>query len=172
MNADPHVGFAVELIRADTIARAKKLAGCEVFLNTGTDEHGAKIDKTAAAQNLTPQAYVDEKSKKFRELLSVLDILTDVNFIRTTDVHHVFAAQEFWRIVQKNGFIYKKNYSIKYCVGCELEKTDSELVRRQLPAPSATGDRDDKRRELFFQIQRVPAKATRSLQDESSSRRP
>ncbi len=133
MNADPHVGFAVELIRADAVARAKKLAGCEVFLNTGTDEHGAKIDKTAAAQNLTPQAYVDEKSKKFRELLSVLGVLPDANFVRTTDAYHVFAAQEFWRIVQKNGFIYKKNYSIKYCVGCELEKTDSELVDGRCP---------------------------------------
>src|ERR1035437_11162768 len=128
VNADPHVGFTVELIRADIIARAKKLSGFDVFFNTGTDEHGAKIEKTAATQGITPQAYVDEKSKKYRDLLPTLGILPEVNFIRTTDVHHIEAAQEFWRIVQKNGFIYKKDYSIKYCVGCELEKTESELV--------------------------------------------
>ena len=133
VNADPHVGFAVELVRADIIARAKKLAGYDVFFNTGTDEHGSKIEKTAAAQGETPQAYVDEKSKKYRELLPTLGILPEINFIRTTDAHHVEAAQEFWRIVNKNGFIYKKDYSIKYCVGCELEKTDSELVDGHCP---------------------------------------
>jgi len=133
VNADPHVGFAVELIRADAVARAKKLAGYEVFFNTGTDEHGAKIETTAKSQNMTSQEYVDEKSKKFRELLPTLGVMPEANFIRTTDAHHVAAAQEFWRIVDKNGFIYKKNYSIKYCVGCELEKTDSELVNGRCP---------------------------------------
>jgi methionyl-tRNA synthetase len=133
VNADPHVGFAVELIRADIIARAKKLAGFDIFFNTGTDEHGAKIEKTAATQGVTPQAYVDEKSKKYRELLPALGILPETNFIRTTDVHHIEAAQEFWRVVSKNGFIYKKDYSIKYCVGCELEKTESELVDGRCP---------------------------------------
>jgi len=133
VNADPHIGFAVELIRADIIARSKKLAGYEVFFNTGTDEHGSKIEKVAATQGMTPQAYVDEKSKKYRELLSTLGILTETNFIRTTDAHHIASAQEFWRIVYKNGFIYKKDYSIKYCVGCELEKTESELVNGHCP---------------------------------------
>jgi methionyl-tRNA synthetase len=133
VNADPHVGFAVELIRADIIARAKKLAGFDVFFNTGTDEHGSKIEKTAAAQGMTPQAYVNEKSKKYRALLPALGILTETNFIRTTDAHHIASAQEFWRIVYKNGFIYKKDYSLKYCVGCELEKTESELVDGHCP---------------------------------------
>jgi methionyl-tRNA synthetase len=133
VNADPHVGFAVELVRADIIARAQKLAGREVFFNTGTDEHGSKIEKSAAAQNMSPQDYVDEKSKKYRELLLILGILPETNFIRTTDPHHVAAAEEFWNIVHKNGFIYKKDYSIKYCVGCELEKTDSELVDGRCP---------------------------------------
>ena len=133
VNADPHVGFAVELVRADIIARAKKLAGHEVFFNTGTDEHGSKIEKTAAGQGIDPQKYVDEKAKKYLELLPTLGILPEANFIRTTDAHHVAAAQEFWRIVYKNGFIYKKDYSIKYCVGCELEKTDSELVDGHCP---------------------------------------
>lgn len=133
VNADPHVGFAVELVRADIIARAKKLAGYEVFFNTGTDEHGAKIDKSAMAKGMTPQEYVDDKSKVFRDLLPALGVWPEANFIRTTDAHHVTAAQEFWRVVDKNGFIYKKDYTIKYCVGCELEKTESELVDGRCP---------------------------------------
>jgi methionyl-tRNA synthetase len=133
VNGDPHIGFALEIIRADIVARTKKLAGYEVFFNTGTDEHGAKIEKTAAAQNMAPQKYVDEKSEKYRELMSALCILPEANFIRTTDAHHIMAAQEFWRIVNKNGWIYKKDYSIKYCVGCELEKTESELVLGRCP---------------------------------------
>jgi len=133
VNADPHVGFAVELVRADAIARAKKLAGCDVFFNTGTDEHGAKIEKSAASEGLSPQEYVNKKSERYRDLLPALGILSETNFIRTTDTHHVASAQEFWRTVQKNGFIYKKDYSIKYCVGCELEKTDSELVDGRCP---------------------------------------
>ncbi|MDE2188350.1 MAG: methionine--tRNA ligase [Patescibacteria group bacterium] len=137
VNADPHVGFAVELIRADAIARAQALIGREVFFNTGTDEHGAKLEKAAKAMDLSPQKYVDEKSQKFRELLPILGIDETAgitrNFIRTTDTHHIAAAQEFWKIVDKNGWIYKKNYSVKYCVGCELEKTESELVDGRCP---------------------------------------
>ena len=152
VNADPHVGFAVELVRADVIARAKKLAGYDVFFNTGTDEHGAKIEKSAAAQGMTPQDYVDEKSKKYRELLSILGILPETNFIRTTDVHHVAAAAEFWRVVAKNGFIYKKDYSIKYCVGCELEKTDSELVDGRCPLHPLTEIEIIKEENYFFKF--------------------
>ncbi len=128
VNAEPHVGHAMEFIRADIIARSKKLSGFDVFFNTGTDEHGIKVFQKAKQLNLDPQVYVDQASAKFKEILPALGITNEVNFIRTTDHHHINAAQEFWRIVNKNGYIYKKNYSIKYCVGCELEKTESELV--------------------------------------------
>ncbi len=128
VNAEPHIGFAMELIRADIIARNKALQGHEVFLNTGTDEHGTKIYRKAKEQHMETQAYVDDLVLKFKELIPLLGIRTDTNFIRTTDPHHIAAAQEFWKNVDKNGLIYKKNYKIKYCVGCELEKTESELV--------------------------------------------
>lgn len=128
VNAEPHIGFAMEIIRADVIARYKKGQDHDVFFNTGTDEHGAKVHKNAVALSTDPQKYVDGYSEKFREILPVLGISTDVNFIRTTDAHHVKAAQAFWALCKKNGFIYKKNYTVKYCVGCELEKTESELV--------------------------------------------
>ncbi len=128
VNADPHIGFAFELVSADIIARYKKLAGYEVFFNTGTDEHGVKVYQKAREEGKDPQSYTDEYAEKFRKLKEPLGLLPDINFIRTTDVYHVAAAQEFWKRCAEAGDIYKKNYKVKYCVGCELEKTDSELV--------------------------------------------
>lgn len=133
VNSDPHVGFAGELIRADIIARYHKLMGEEVFFNTGTDEHGLKIYRNAIETKEDSQFYVDRYAEKFRGLKNLLGILDSINFIRTTDPKHKKAAQEFWKICDKNGFIYKKNYQIKYCVGCELEKTDSELIDGKCP---------------------------------------
>ncbi len=138
VNAEPHIGHAMEFIRADAIARAKSLAGNDVFFNTGTDEHGIKVYQKAKQLGLEPQGYVDQASGKFKDILTALGIATNepdikFNFIRTTDPDHVKAAQAFWKLVDKNGYIYKKNYSIKYCIGCELEKTDSELVDGKCP---------------------------------------
>ena len=133
VNADPHIGHAMEFIRADVLARYLSLKGKEVFLNTGTDEHGAKIDEAAKEEGIDPQAYTDRLAKRFQELGPKLGLATAVsgitfNFIRTTDTHHKAAAQEFWKKCAANGDIYKKLYKTKYCIGCELEKTDSELV--------------------------------------------
>ena len=133
VNAEAHVGHALEFIRADVIARYKKLLGFDVFFNTGTDEHGIKIYQKATQNHIEVQKYVDDAADKFRELLPLLGISKDINFTRTTDPHHILAAQEFWKLADKNGLIYKKNYAIKYCVGCELEKTESELVDGKCP---------------------------------------
>jgi methionyl-tRNA synthetase len=133
VNADPHIGFAMEIVRADIIARMKRAEGFDVFFNTGTDEHGVKVHRKAVESGIKPQTYVDTCAEKFRSLKEPLGLLPDLNFIRTTDPHHVHAAQEFWKICARNGYIYKKNYRIKYCVGCELEKTDSELVDGRCP---------------------------------------
>jgi methionyl-tRNA synthetase len=133
VNAEPHVGFATEIIRADIIARLHRLKGEEVFFNTGVDEHGQKIERKAEELGQTPQSYVDEWAKKFRDLITPLGISEDINFVRTTDSRHIEVVQEFWRLCDKNGFIYKKVYQVKYCVGCELEKTDSELEDGKCP---------------------------------------
>ncbi len=127
VNSEPHIGFAMELIRTDVIARYKKLMGYEVFFNTGTDEHGQKLFNSAEKEGKNVQDYVDFYAKKFKDLKTLLDISNDVHFIRTTDEHHIEAAQEFWKLCDKNGYIYKKTYQTKYCIGCELEKTNSEL---------------------------------------------
>lgn len=127
VNSDPHVGFAMELIRADIIARYKKITGFDVFFNTGTDEHGQKVYSKALESNKDPKSYVDEWAEKFKGLVPLLGISDDIHFIRTTDDNHKKTAQEFWKKCEEVGDIYKKNYKIKYCVGCELEKQESEL---------------------------------------------
>ncbi len=127
VNADPHVGFAMEIIRADVIARYKKSCGYEVFFNTGTDEHGKKLWESSIKEGKSINDYLDEYAVKFRGLKNLLNIIDDIHFIRTTDANHIVAVQEFWTRCQDNGYIYKKTYQAKYCVGCELNKTDSEL---------------------------------------------
>lgn len=132
VNSDPHIGFALEIIQADAIARYQRLQGKEVVFNTGTDEHGLKIFRKAEELGVTPQAFCDEYAAKFDALKKALNLSYD-RFIRTTDEHHIAACQEFWRRCDKNGDIYKKKYKVKYCVGCELEKTESELVEGKCP---------------------------------------
>ncbi len=132
VNAEPHIGFAMEIIAADVICRAHSLAGESVVFNTGTDEHGQKIYQNAIDASTSPQAYCDEYAAKFAVLKDLLS-LTYTNFIRTTDAHHIAAAQEFWKLCKARGDIYKKQYSTQYCVGCELEKQASDLVEGRCP---------------------------------------
>ncbi len=127
VNAPLHMGHALEFVRADSIVRYKRLKGFDVYFNTGTDEHGMKIYEKAVEKGLTPKEFTDQSFLVFKEQLKIFGISEDVNFIRTTDKHHELAAREFWKRVNDNGYIYKKNYQAKYCVGCESEKTDSEL---------------------------------------------
>ena len=138
VNADPHIGFALEILKADVIARSWASQGDEVFFNTGVDEHGQKVWQEAVKRGMDPQAYADEYAARFRLLKGKLGLYQGLHFIRTTDPHHEKAAQEFWKRCKENigpdgPDIYKKNYQVKYCVGCELEKTDSELVNGRCP---------------------------------------
>jgi methionyl-tRNA synthetase len=133
VNADPHVGFGAEIIRADIVARAKILQGYEVFFNTGTDEHGQKLFDEAKKNNEDVKLYVDRFAERFKGLKDLLGLYDGIHFIRTTDKHHIKSAQHFWNLCKANGDIYKKNYKIKYCVGCELEKMESELVDGKCP---------------------------------------
>jgi len=132
INNPPHLGFAMEIVRADTIARLYRLLGFNVFFNTGTDEHGQKIYLEAKKKNISPQQYCDQMVEEFKKLKETLNLSYNT-FIRTTDPNHIKAAQEFWLRCLKNGDIYKGKYKIKYCVGCEMEKTESELVNNRCP---------------------------------------
>lgn len=132
-NAPPHIGFAYELVLADVIARVHKMRSEDVFLLTGTDEHGTKVQKTAEKAEKTPEEFAKEISEKFRELNKLLNISFN-NFIRTTDKHvHWPTAQKIWRMLVKSGDIYKKKYSGLYCYGCESFKTERELVNGLCP---------------------------------------
>ncbi|MDA0208013.1 MAG: methionine--tRNA ligase [bacterium] len=126
VNAKPHIGFALEIVQADAIARFWRMSAHEIIFNTGTDEHGQKIYEMALAAGKDPKEYVDVFAAKFDELKGALN-LSYTHFIQTSSEKHRTAAQAFWRACKENGDIYKDRYQTKYCVGCELEKTDSEL---------------------------------------------
>lgn len=132
VNDKPHLGHALEFVHADIFARYNRLIGNDVFFNTGTDEHGQKVYEKAQEEGKNTQDYVDVYAKRFEELGRRLDI-SEHHFIRTTDPKHKAAAQEFWKRCKEKGDIYKKLYKVKYCVGCELEKTDSELEDGKCP---------------------------------------
>lgn len=132
VNSAPHIGTSVEMVQADAIARIKRKLGYSVVFNTGTDEHGQKIYQKALEEGKTPQQYTNEMAKTFKDVWGSLNI-SYTQFIRTTDEYHKKAAQEFWKICDKNGDIYKAKYKVKYCVGCELEKQDSDLIDGKCP---------------------------------------
>ncbi len=134
VNSELHVGHATELIRADAIARYKKLHGFEVYFNSGTDEHGTKIKDAAENSGQSPQKHVDFYAEKFKQSVNDFGLdLETLHLIRTTDSKHEIAAKKFWQICNENGYIYKKNYQRKYCSGCEEEKNDSDLVDGRCP---------------------------------------
>lgn len=153
VNGEPHIGFAMEIIRADAIARYKRLRGYEVFFNTGTDEHGAKIFEKAQEEGVTPQELTDRLAESFKDLETLLNV-SPTTFIRTTDEHHKKAAQAFWQRCADAGDIYKKTYEIKYCVGCELEKTDSELVDGKCPIHPQRPIETIEEENYFFKLSR------------------
>lgn len=128
VNADPHIGFALEILQADVLARHALLSGREVFFNTGTDEHGQKIFETAQKAGKDVQEYVDYYAGEFKKLKNALGLSSELNFIRTTEPRHIEAAQEMWKRCAANGDIYKKEYEGLYCVGCEKFLTQKEIV--------------------------------------------
>ncbi len=152
VNSKPHIGFATELVRADAYARYCKLQGHEVFLNTGTDEHGQKICDKAQEEGMSPQEFVDSLVVDFKQLLPELGVLPEANFVRTTDEHHKKAAQEMWRRCKANRDIYKATHQVKYCKGCELEKTDSELEHGKCPLHPTTEIEVREEENYFFRF--------------------
>ncbi len=132
-NASPHIGFALELVQADAIARYHRMIGDEVRFLTGTDEHGTKIMRTAQDAGVPTQEFVDRIAGKVGELAERLNISND-DFIRTSDhVRHWPAAEKLWRKLAENGDLYKKSYEGYYCVGHEAFIKPSELVNGLCP---------------------------------------
>ena len=127
VNLSPHLGFALEVVQADVIARYHRLLGEDVFFLTGTDEHGAKVAKAAEKAGKKPEEFCDEISEKFKELARVLDISNN-DFIRTTDrKRHWSAVKKVWLKLKESGALYKKKYKGIYCLGCEAFITQKDL---------------------------------------------
>lgn len=127
VNAAPHIGFAMELVQADVLARYHRLKGEKVFFETGTDEHGIKIYRTALEKGMTPQAMVDENAGRFLELTSALNVSQDF-FVRTTSPEHQRGARKLWKKMLASGDIYKGTYEGLYCVGCESYIPEKDLI--------------------------------------------
>lgn len=131
-NADPHIGFALEILYADVMARYQRLLGNEVYFLTGTDEHGQKMYKTAKELGREVGEYAKEESAKFLQLADEWNISNN-DFIRTTEERHIERARKFWEASLASGDVYKKTYTGLYCVGCEAFKTEKDLVDGRCP---------------------------------------
>ena len=133
INSKPHIGFALEAVQADVVARWQRLLGNEVWFLTGTDEHGSKIAKIAKEANSTPEAVSQQNSDEFAKLKTVLNLSND-DFIRTSDkLRHWPGAQALWQKLVESGDIYKSEYRGLYCVGCESFVTEKDLVDGKCP---------------------------------------
>ena len=131
-SAEFHIGHCYTTIIADAIARYKRLDGYDVFFQTGTDEHGLKIENKAKEKGVTPKEYVDVIIENAKDLWNSLGITYDF-FIRTTDEFHVKSVQEIFKKLYDQGDIYKSEYQGLYCVPCESFWTDTQLVDGKCP---------------------------------------
>lgn len=132
VNAEPHIGHALEFVCADVLARAASQRGDDVIFSTGTDEHGGKIAEKAAEQGLNPKDYADKISVRFRDLAKTLNISNN-RFIRTTDTDHEKRAQQIWKALAKD--IYKSSYAGWYCTGEETFFTETEVKQNNGVCP-------------------------------------
>jgi methionyl-tRNA synthetase len=128
----PHIGNTYEIVLADAIARYKRMTGYDVYFQTGTDEHGQKIQEKAEAAGVTPQQFVDGVAGQIHEIWDLMDTTYD-RFIRTTDPEHVAKVQKIFKKLYDQGDIYKGSYKGKYCTPCESFWTESQLVNGCCP---------------------------------------
>ena len=131
-SGNPHIGHCYTTVACDSIARYKRMQGYDVMFLTGTDEHGQKIEQKAAEKGVTPKQYVDEIVKIFKKLWSYMNVSYD-RYIRTTDDYHVESVQKIFKELYDRGYIYKGEYSGKYCTPCESFWTESQLVDGKCP---------------------------------------
>lgn len=128
----PHIGNSYEIVLADSIARFKRKDGYDVFFQTGTDEHGQKIEMKAQEAGITPKEYVDNVAGMIRKLWDLMDTSYD-NFVRTTDKPHEKQVQKIFKKLYEQGDIYKGAYEGLYCTPCESFWTESQLVDGKCP---------------------------------------
>ena len=128
----PHIGNTYEVVLADAIARYKRSKGYDVYFQTGTDEHGLKIETKAKEAGIEPQEFVDSIATEIKRIWDLMDTSYD-NFVRTTDKHHEEVVQKIFNKLYEQGDIYKSEYEGWYCTPCESFFTDSQLVDGKCP---------------------------------------
>lgn len=131
-SAKPHIGNTYEIVLADAIARYKRMTGYRVYFQTGTDEHGQKIQEKAEAAGVTPQEYVDGVAGEIRRIWDLMNTTYD-KFVRTSDPEHVAKVQKIFKRLYDQGDIYKGTYHGKYCTPCESFWTESQLKDGKCP---------------------------------------
>ena len=131
-SAKPHIGNTYEIVLADAIARYKRQAGFDVYFQTGTDEHGQKIQEKAEAAGISPQEYVDNVAGEIKRIWDLMNTTYD-RFVRTTDPEHKSKVQKIFERMYEKGDIYKGKYVGKYCTPCESFWTESQLVDGKCP---------------------------------------
>ncbi|GAA6297058.1 methionine--tRNA ligase [Enterocloster asparagiformis] len=128
----PHIGNTYEIVLADSIARYKRAQGCDVFFQTGTDEHGQKIEEKAQAAGVSPKEFVDKAAEEIKRIWDLMNTSYD-KFIRTTDADHEAQVQKIFKRLYDQGDIYKGYYEGMYCTPCESFFTESQLVDGKCP---------------------------------------
>ena len=131
-SSKPHIGNTYEIVLADVIARYKRLCGYDVYFQTGTDEHGQKIEEKAINEGISPQEYVDDKSRVIKEIWDVMNTSYD-RFVRTTDNEHKKIVADIFKKLYDQGDIYLGEYKGLYCTPCESFWTESQLVSGKCP---------------------------------------
>ena len=131
-SSKPHIGNTYEIVLADVIARYKRLCGYDVYFQTGTDEHGEKIEEKANSEGVSPQEYVDEKTRVIKEIWDVMNTSYD-KFVRTTNPFHEKIVQEIFKNLYDQGDIYLGEYKGLYCTPCESFWTESQIVDGKCP---------------------------------------
>ena len=143
----PHIGNTYEIILADAIARSKRQEGYNVYFQTGTDEHGQKIEFKAQEAGIPPKQFVDEKAAVVKKIWDMMDTTYD-RFMRTTDEYHVKQVQKIFKKLYDQGDIYLGHYEGKYCTACESFFTESQLVDGK--CPDCGGEVHDAKEEAYF----------------------
>ena len=166
-SGNPHIGHCYTTLACDCLARYKRMQGFDVMFLTGTDEHGQKIAKKAQEKGVEPQQYVDEIAANFQRLWKHIGITND-RFIRTTDDYHVESVQKIFKDLYDRGYIYKGEYSGKYCRECEAFWTESQLTDGKCP-DCGRDVYDAKEEAYFFKMSAFSEKLEALLTDEEKN---
>jgi methionyl-tRNA synthetase len=168
INDVPHLGSAYTTIAADVMARYHRLRGAEARFLTGTDEHGLKVQRAAEERGITPDAFADEMSGKFRDAWPKLGCSPD-DFIRTSEPRHRTVVQEIWQKIQEKGDLYLGHYEGLYCVSCEAYYTEKELTQPGNLCPTHRRPVESMKEEsYFFRLSRYQDKLLQHIADNPS----